>query len=42
MSNERKVVKVNELEKEVREVFKEVLAKEWAKDQNARLLSVKE
>ena len=43
MLNVKKVVKVSELEKEeVKEVFKGILAEEWAKVRNARLMSVEE
>ena len=43
VSRDKKIVKVSELEKEeVREAFKEMLAEEWEKVRNSRLLSVEE
>ena len=40
---DKKVVRVSELEKvEVRDTFKEMMAEEWSKVRNARLLSVEE
>merc|ERR1712105_51168 len=43
VSRDKKIVKVSELEKEeVREAFIEMLAEEWEKVRNSRLLSVEE
>ena len=43
MMEDKRVIKVSELEKaEVREAFKQLLAEEWERVSNTRLLSVEE